>query len=57
MTATLVTAILSVCLASAPSQCERHQFRIERSACGLHKRAEVPSNGQWVAAVASITCR
>ena len=53
----LVTAVLSVCLASAPSQCERHEFRIERSACGIHKRAEVPSNGQWLPAVASITCR
>ena len=53
----LVAAVISVCLVSAPAQCERHTFRIERSACGLTKRAEVPVGGAWQAAVARIECQ
>lgn len=49
-------AVISVCLVSAPQTCERHEFRIERSACGLAKRAEVPVNGTWQPAEARIIC-
>ena len=52
----LVLAVISVCLVSAPLQCERHEFKIERSACGLTKRAEVPVGGAWQPATARIIC-
>ena len=52
----LIHAVISICLGAAPLQCERHEIRIERSACGLTKHAEVPVGGEWRPAEARIIC-
>lgn len=55
---TLVTAIISVCLVAAPSQCEQHTLRVEPRACHIAPiRAEAPVAGQWLPAEAKITCQ
>ena len=52
----LVAAVIQVCLAATPLTCERHELRIERSACGLTKRAAIPIGGVWQPAQARIIC-
>lgn len=54
---TLVSATLAVCLTASPSQCETRQLRVEASACGLTKAAEVPLQGEWRPVTVSVVCR
>jgi hypothetical protein len=53
----LVSAVIMVCLASAPTSCERHEFRIEARACHLPEyRAEIPMAGAMYPATVRIVC-
>lgn len=36
----LVPAIIMLCPASAPTQCEQHPMKVERKVCGLHTQAQ-----------------
>lgn len=53
----LVAAIISVCLANAPTSCERHSIKIEERACRIGPmKAEIDLNGIPTPAVARIEC-
>lgn len=36
----LVSAIIMLCPASAPTQCEQHPMKVERKVCGIHTQAQ-----------------
>ena len=53
----LVAAAVTVCLISIPTQCERHDLRVEPRACRLAPiRGEAPVNGTWTPVEVRITC-